>query len=334
VPPLDDCLIFPGSVFVCITSALTGAFDDDVNVELDQQVQLAGCQQNAPWNLHYLTALNRGQKAFAYDDAQAATAIYIVDTWVEIEHREFGGRMDFGASFAEGRSNPHGTHVAGLALGSTMGVNRAARGVAVQVLDDTGRGSWSTILRGLDWIARQRRKGIVNISISGGGSVAIDTAVNAMVDDGWRVVVAAGNDAVDACSKSPARAAKAVTVAAANSNDELATFSNTGRCVDVVAPGENVLSAYPGGRYAYMSGTSMAAPLVAGAWSLTPNLTAGEAVRRLSRVDLLRQRQPATTTQRLLFIGAPRDQCFSDQGSWEEEGAVWEPLFGQVSFLQ
>ena len=330
-PPLADCLSFPNKVFVCISAAqFTGS--SEYSVELDQQVRLSGCQRDAPWHLHYLAAVNRGQKVYAYDAAQPSTTIYIVDTWVETEHREFGGRVDFGASFAEGRSNPHGTHVAGLALGATVGVNRAARGVSVQVLDDSGRGSWSTILRGLDWVGKQRRKGVINISISGGASAAIDAAVNALADDGWRVVVAAGNDAVDACTMSPARATKPVTVGASNSNDELAAFSNTGRCVDVVAPGENVLSAYPGGRYAYMSGTSMAAPLVAGAWSLLPDLTASEAVRRLSRVDLLRQRQPATTTRRLLFVG-PRDQCVIDQGPWEE-GALWEPMFGQFLFPQ
>ena len=201
------------------------------------------------------------------------TTVYIVDTWVDVAHPEFEGRARIGAQFSTGRHELHGTHVAGLVGGKTVGVNPNALLVAVQVLDASGWGTWGTITRGLEWVAQQPVKGIVNLSIGGPGSAVVDRAIELMAQRGFKIVVAAGNDAADACFTSPSRSPSALSVGATTIQDTLATFSNHGKCVALLAPGDDIRSSVAGNKYALMSGTSMAAPIVAGIWSAYPQRT-------------------------------------------------------------
>ena len=136
-----------------------------------------------------------------------------------------------------------------------------------------GSGSNSGVIAGIEWAAKDgatknREAGkivsVINMSLGGGASQAVDNAVKAATDFGVVVAVAAGNSQGDACRLSPARAPSAITVAASDINDNLASFSEKGRCVDIIAPGVNVLSTWNNGRTNTISGTSMAAPHVAG----------------------------------------------------------------------
>ncbi len=139
--------------------------------------------------------------------------------------------------------------------------------VPVRVLGCDGSGTYSGVIAGLDWIAQNRAVGeraVANMSLGGGASSSIDAAVATLVSSGVPVVVAAGNSNVDACSSSPARAPSAITVGATTTVDARAGFSNFGSCLDLFAPGANVVSTVPGGGTATYSGTSMAAPHVAG----------------------------------------------------------------------
>ena len=199
--------------------------------------------------------------------------IYVVDTGINTSHSSFGGRIAEGYSaIPDGRGvedcNGHGTHVAGSALGGSLGVAQQATVVPVRVLNCDGSGFGSDVLAGLDWIVKTHPGGpaVINLSLGGGYSEALNSAVENAVSRGFIVVAAAGNSSTDACSVSPASAGGVIAVAASTPSDGFASFSNFGACVDAVAPGDGILSAWIGsaGATAVLSGTSMASPHVAG----------------------------------------------------------------------
>jgi hypothetical protein len=246
----------------------------------------------------------------------SGVSVYVVDTGVN-PHNEFGTRLAAGfTAINDGQGtkdcNGHGTHVAGSAAGATLGVAPGARVVPVRVMNCTGSTSGSQVLAGLDWVAANGTKpGVVNMSLGGGASSTLDAAAQRLSNAGFSVVVAAGNSNVDACAQSPARAEGLVAVAASDINDVKASYSNWGSCVALWAPGSNIASAGRASTTAVvaMSGTSMAAPHVAGAAALllqgAPTLSAA-----LVRQRLLAQASPntvtgapATTTKSLLYAG-------------------------------
>lgn len=199
---------------------------------------------------------------------------YIVDTGIETGHEAFGGRATAGFdAVGDGRAGAdchgHGTHVAGTVGGAEYGVAPGVSLVAVRVLGCDGDGDTAAFLAGLDWVAEHARQpAVLNGSLGDAASQAIDDAVDAVADAGVLPVVAAGNDARDACDASPARAAKALTVGATDREDQQAGFSNDGRCLDLYAPGVGIVSAWLDGGARTLSGTSMAAPHVSGAAAL------------------------------------------------------------------
>ncbi|KAI8844894.1 peptidase S8/S53 domain-containing protein, partial [Chytridium lagenaria] len=198
--------------------------------------------------------------------------VYVIDSGVEVSHPDFGGRARIGASFSDDNNdidaNGHGTHVAGTVGSNTYGVAKRANIIAVKVLGGSGSGSNSDVIAGVNWVAETARnsgrKSVANMSLGGGASPALDRAVANAVASGVTFVVAAGNNGRDACSNSPARAPTAFTVAASDINDRAASFSDDGKCVDIVAPGVNILSTWIGRTTRSISGTSMASPHVAG----------------------------------------------------------------------
>lgn len=203
-------------------------------------------------------------------------SVYVIDTGVDATHGEFSGRVASGFSAVTGRTgdrdcNGHGTHVAGTVAGTNVGVANGATIVPVQVLGCDGRGQTGQILRGIDYVISHHRTNepaVANLSLGGGVDIALDAGIKAMVADGITVVVAAGNSNRDACSTSPARELSAITVGATSQTDTRASFSNFGRCLDIFAPGVEILSSMPFGRYGQSNGTSMAAPHVAGVAAL------------------------------------------------------------------
>jgi subtilisin family serine protease len=167
--------------------------------------------------------------------------------------------------------NGHGTHVAGTVGGTTFGVAKNVRLVAVRVLDCSGAGSLSGVIAGVDWVtANHVSPAVANMSLGGGSSTALDTAVRNSIGSGVTYVLAAGNSSADACGSSPARVAEAITVGAVTSSDARATYSNYGACLDLFAPGSSITSAWHTGPTATntISGTSMASPHVTGVAAL------------------------------------------------------------------
>ncbi|WP_063728050.1 S8 family peptidase [Streptomyces sp. RTd22] len=207
------------------------------------------------------------------------TTVYVVDSGVRTGHRDFGGRARSGWDFVDDDpvaqdGNGHGTHVAATAAGTQYGVAKRADIVAVRVLDDRGEGTSAEVLAGLDWVLRHARKpSVVNLSL--GSAIAgpvpeWDAAIRAGVRAGLTFTVAAGNAGRSAGSFSPGRVPQAITVGATDRADRRAPFSNWGAAVDLFAPGDRIVSASPASdtAAATLSGTSMAAPHVAGAAAL------------------------------------------------------------------
>jgi len=205
--------------------------------------------------------------------------VYVVDTGVNAEHIEFGGRAVFDANFAgDGKDtdcNGHGTHCASTVAGTTVGVAKEAKIFGVKVLGCSGSGSTAGVISGIEHvvvrhIASSNKKTVISMSLGGGKNIAMNAAVEAAWLAGVTVVVAAGNENSDACNGSPASAPSVITVAASDSKDTSASFTNWGKCVNIYAPGVNIYAAWIGGTTMYktISGTSMATPHVAGVAAL------------------------------------------------------------------
>lgn len=239
-------------------------------------------ENGAPWGLARIShrdKLSLGSfNKYLYDSegGEGVTA-YVVDTGVNIEHENFEGRAVWGKTIPYNDEdidgNGHGTHCAGTIGSVTYGVAKKADIVAVKVLRSNGSGSMSDVVKGVDYVAndhlkngKNRKASTANMSLGGGNSPTLDMAVNAAVEAGIHFAVAAGNEDQDACNSSPASAANPITVGASTLSDDRAYFSNWGKCVDLFAPGLNILSTYIGSTSAtaVLSGTSMASPHVCG----------------------------------------------------------------------
>lgn len=232
-------------------------------------------QANPGWGLDRVDQRDRPiDDNYFYPYGAANVHVYVIDTGINTIHLEFGGRAtaDFDSVGGSGEDcHGHGTHVSGIIGGSTYGAAKSARLHGIRVLDCYGFGSVSTLLAGMDYVAANLQKpAVVNMSIGGDASPSIDAATQELIDLGALVVAAAGNSNDNACLYSPARAPAALTVGATAEDDSRSFYSNYGSCLDLFAPGDNILSAWVGGNKAThtMSGTSMAAPLVSGAAAL------------------------------------------------------------------
>jgi subtilisin family serine protease len=211
----------------------------------------------------------------------AGVHAYVIDTGMDLDHPEYAGRVGEGFSTGGGSAEDddgHGTHVAGTIGGERFGIARQVTLHPVKVLTN-GSGSDSDVIRGVDWVTQHAATNgwpaVANMSLGGGASPALDRAVCRSIGSGVSYAVASGNDASDACDFSPARIVQAIGVGATDRTDRGASFSNRGRCVDVFAPGRDIVSARRGGGSATLSGTSMASPHVAGVAALCLQRQAG-----------------------------------------------------------
>ena len=256
----------------------------------DGRVELAATQQAPPsWGLDRIDQRPAGlDGAYSYGGNGAGIHVYVLDTGILSTHADFGGRVDTANGFttiADGRGTEdchgHGTHVAGIIGGTTYG---GAKGVTlhpVRIADCTGFSAVSWLISGIEWVtanyqahqsgpASKRWKAVANISLETLSSIPLDDAVRSSIRAGITYTVAAGNRMADACTSSPARLPEAITVGASNALDQRWSYSNFGPCVDLFAPGYQIVSAFIRSNVDSLpiTGTSMAAPHAAAAAAL------------------------------------------------------------------
>ncbi|MGQ4381149.1 S8 family peptidase [Streptomyces sp. SAS_267] len=283
---------YGGTVRRTFTSALNGytvhltgaqarrlAADPDVaTVEQDQAVHTLGTQTGAPWGLDRSDQTNLPLNGtYTYPDTGGSgSTVYVLDTGVRITHQDIAGRASYGWDFVDNDATAqdgygHGTFVATVAAGTTYGVAKKAKIVAVRVLGNDGSGTTAGVIAGVDWItAHHVADSVANVSLGGGASTSLDTAVKNSIASGVTYSIAAGNSGALASNYSPARVAEALTVGATTSGDARASYSNYGSRVDLFAPGSGITAAWNTSDSATYTGngTSFAAPHVAGAAAL------------------------------------------------------------------
>ncbi len=276
-------------------------------VEPDGIARVVGTvQPGATWGLDRIDQRELPlNSTYTYTPTGAGVNVYIIDTGLAAGHPDFGGRAANVYDSFGGNGNDchgHGTHVAGTVGGATWGVAKGVSLRGVRVLDCYGYGSWSGVIAGVDWVTYHHTKpAVANMSLGGYSDFAVDQAVRNSIAAGVTYTLAAGNESTDACTRSPAGVREGITVGATDQYDARASFSNYGDCLDLFAPGVDIMSAYVqptpppptdpcylqaqqrpiypcdevplgAGAASYgnttMSGTSMAAPHVAGVAAL------------------------------------------------------------------
>jgi subtilisin family serine protease len=244
-------------------------------IEQDGVASIDATQNNATWGLDRTDQRDLPLNGtYVYNGTATNVHAYIIDTGIRVTHNDFGSRAQMVFNSAGGQNtdcNGHGTHVAGTVGGTIYGIAKGVRLYGVKVLNCNGSGSWSGVIAGMDWVAANHNKpAVANLSLGGGANTSVDAAANNLANAGVYTVVAAGNNNANACNYSPARASNVMSVAASTSTDAKASYSNFGSCVNVYAPGTSITSAWHQNNSASrtISGTSMAAPHVAGVAAL------------------------------------------------------------------
>lgn len=258
-------------------AAALAALPGVAGVEADGVVSLDATQPTPPsYGIDRIDQRARPLSgSYGYTSTGAGVRAYIIDTGIHATHVDFSGRVVAGTNTVDASPsttdcNGHGTHVSGTVGGETYGVAKDVTLVAVRVFGCGNSTSTSAIIAGVDWVTGNHQAGqpaVANMSLGGGASAALDTAVRGMIADGVTTAIASGNDGANGCGGSPAAVAEGIVTGATDRNDARASFSNFGTCVDVHAPGVDIISASPSSNTASatLSGTSMATPHVTGA---------------------------------------------------------------------
>ena len=283
----------PQHVYTSVLNGFSAAMPRGVAEAVSRDPRVAYVEQVLPtrahatqaptpsWGLDRIDQRTVLNTAYQYSNGAAGVKVFVVDSGIRISHQEFGGRATYGQNFDRTSSGQppedcsgHGTHVAGTIGGSSVGVAKGATLISVRVWGCDNWGFSDDLIAAINYVTQHRLQfgGPSVANLSGGvGPIgweftALDDAVRQSIQTGVTWVVSAGNNNGWVFEQSPARVDEALTVAAATETDQRAYFSNFGPQVDYFAPGTNIYSAinFSNASYIHASGTSMAAPHVAG----------------------------------------------------------------------
>jgi subtilisin family serine protease len=251
-------------------------------VAQDQEVGLDTFVQPGPpsWGIDRIDEHSLPLDAkYHFPSTGSSARAFIIDTGILLNHQEIVGRASCGFDPWGAGCAPcgqfHGTHVAGTVGGKTVGVAKGVQIISVRVFQCSPVTTWAIVIAGVNYVTfaqtiNPAARSVANMSLAGATFLPVNTAVTNSVAANVHYSVAAGNSNANACLFSPASAAAATTVAATTITDNRASFSNWGPCVDLFAPGQNIVSGSDTATNAYVSasGTSMAAPHAAGTAAL------------------------------------------------------------------
>lgn len=264
---------------------ITELENDELVAYVEPDGVMTASVQTLPWGVDRMDADISTTLAGNGSGAVYNAYVYILDTGVATHPDLYRIKHVNMADSTNTDCHGHGTHVAGSAtardnVSDVVGIAPGAPITGVKVLDCAGSGTTSNVIKGVDWVtANAKKPAVANMSLGGSASQALDDAVKRSVASGVVYTVAAGNSGVDACTQSPARLGPlngVITVGAIDSTNNDPSWSNFGACVDVWAPGVNILSTSMNGGTSTMSGTSMAAPHAAGAVALFMSKNLGQ----------------------------------------------------------
>ncbi|MFF8844158.1 S8 family serine peptidase [Streptomyces sp. NPDC015127] len=202
----------------------------------------------------------------------AGVHAYVIDTGIDVSHPDFGGRARFDLNAIDTKDTDcdgHGTHVAGTVGSKTYGVAKGVNLHAVKILNCRGSGRTSATIEAIDWVtANAQKPAVANTSWNWTWSDTLAASLNGMMNSGVFLATSGGNTGADSCDRLPRGLTQATVVGATTSTDSRASYSSTGACIDLYAPGSAILSTQPGNTTATFNGTSMATPHVAGTAAL------------------------------------------------------------------
>jgi len=241
-------------------------------IEQDAEVTdaLETTQSNPPsWGIDRVDQRTLPLSAsYTYNATGAGVHAYIIDTGIKTDLAEFGGRATFDFNALDKKNTDcqgHGTHVAGTVGSASYGIAKGVRLHAVKMMNCAGSGRNSNTIKAIDWVtANAQRPAVANTSWNWDASAILETSIRNMIASGVFLATSAGNTGADSCDRLPRKVETATVVAASTSTDTRASFSSTGACVDVYAPGAAIVSTVITGGSEAWDGTSMATPHVTG----------------------------------------------------------------------
>ena len=231
-------------------------------------------QSNPPsWGLDRIDQTNLPlSRSYTYNSTGSGVHAYVIDSGIQANHPDFGGRAQFAYNSIDSNNtdcNGHGTHVAGTIGGTSHGVAKNVRLYGVKWLNCSGGGTLSSAVGAVDWVTRNANKpAVANASWNYTYSATLATALTNMMNSGVFLAASAGNTGGNSCDRLPRNLSAVLVVAATTNTDARASYSSTGSCVDIYAPGSAIISTYPTSTTSSLNGTSMATPHAAGTAAL------------------------------------------------------------------